>query len=145
VLGTESEREIGDEVINGLNQRKVYNLSGQTPLIALMHLLKHSAITVANDSGIMHLSAALGRPGVAIFGSTDYTATGPIGTSWRLLYEKQPCSPCFGRICKRNDQLCIRNITPEMVIEQIDEIVATYQTVLVPRLIITPKETSSDK
>ncbi|MBS1368751.1 MAG: lipopolysaccharide heptosyltransferase II [Lentisphaeria bacterium] len=120
VLGSESERGIGDEVVAGLDARKAYNLSGQTSLIELMHLLRSSAMTVANDSGIMHLSAALGRPGVAVFGPTDYTATGPIGANWRLLYEKQECSPCFRRECRYGLQRCIRAITPAMVISEMD-------------------------
>jgi len=122
VLGSESEREIGDEVISGLDPRKAVNLSGRTTLAELMQLLRHSAMTVANDSGVMHLSAALGRPGVAIFGPTDFTATGPIGANWRLLYEKQPCSPCFRRECPNGSQRCIRAITPEVVIAEMEEI-----------------------
>ena len=124
VLGSESERAIGDEVIAGLDVRKACNLSGRTSLIELMHLLRNSLLTVANDSGIMHLSAALGRPGVAVFGPTDYTATGPIGANWRLLYEKQECSPCFRRECPLGTQKCIRAITPAMVIAEMDAIVA---------------------
>lgn len=122
VLGSESERGIGDEVIDGLDPHKAVNLSGRTTLAELMQLLRHSAMTVANDSGVMHLSAALGRPGVAIFGPTDFTATGPIGANWRLLYEKQPCSPCFRRECPRGTQKCIRAITPEMVIAEMEGI-----------------------
>ena len=124
VLGSESERAIGDEVVAGLDARKAYNLSGRTSLIELMHLLKNSVLTVANDSGIMHLASALGRPGVAVFGPTDYTATGPIGSNWRLLYEKLECSPCFRRECPFGHQKCIRAITPAMVIAEMDAIVA---------------------
>ena len=124
VLGSESERAIGDEVIAGLDARKAYNLSGRTSLIELMHLLKNSVLCVANDSGIMHLAAALGRPGVAVFGPTDYTATGPIGANWHLLYEKLECSPCFRRECPSGDQKCIRAITPAMAIAEMDAIVA---------------------
>lgn len=124
VLGSESERPIGEEVVAGLDARKAYNLSGRTSLIELMHLLKNSVMTVANDSGIMHLSAAMGRPGVAVFGPTDYTATGPIGANWHLLYEKLECSPCFRRECPLGTQKCIRAITPAMVIAEMDVIAA---------------------
>ena len=82
-------------------------------------------MTVANDSGIMHLAAALGRPGVAVFGPTDFTATWPISPNWRLLYEKIECSPCFRRECREGHQRCIRAITPGMVIAEIDDLLRT--------------------
>ena len=132
VLGSESERGIGDEVIAGIDPRKAANLSGRTTLVELMHLLRCSAMTVANDSGVMHLSAALGRPGVAVFGPTDFTATGPIGANWRLLYEKQDCSPCFCRECPRGMQKCIRAITPEMVIAEMKEMEDSRRSALHP-------------
>ncbi len=121
VLGSESESKIGDEVIEGLDSRKAFNMSGKTSLIELMHLLRYSTMTVANDSGVMHLSAALGRPGVAIFGPTDFTATGPIGANWRLMYEKQPCSPCFRRECRSGQRTCMCAITPQAVIAEMEE------------------------
>lgn len=121
-LGSASEQRIGEEVISGLDPRKAYNLSGGTFLIELMHLLKASVMTVANDSGIMHLASALGRPGVAVFGPTDFTATGPIGANWRLLYEKTDCSPCFRRECRDCGQRCIRAITPAMVLAEMEGI-----------------------
>ncbi len=122
VLGSASEAGIGDEVIEGLDPRRAFNLSGRTNLADLMNLLKSSVLTVANDSGIMHLAAALGRPGVAIFGPTDYTATGPIGNSWRLLYNRVECSPCFRRECPDGSRRCMAAVTPEMVIREVDAI-----------------------
>ena len=79
--------------------------------------LKSASAAVANDSGVMHLTAVLGTPGVAVFGSTDYTSTGPISSSWKLVCTDEPCSPCFCRVCPKKDpQLCMKSIRPEMVI-----------------------------
>lgn len=125
VLGSASEREIGDEVIAGLSERKAFNLCGRTGLAELMQLLKHSVLTVANDSGVMHLAAVLGTPGIAVFGPTDYTATGPINPHWRLLYEKMECSPCFRRVCPSGKAACISRITPAMVVREMREIAAS--------------------
>ena len=122
VLGSTSERPIGDEVIAGLRRDRAFNLSGRTGLADLMHLLANSVLTVANDSGIMHLSAALGRPGIAVFGPTDYTATGPISRKWSLLFDKVECAPCFRRECPKGDARCIRRITAEMVIAEMRRI-----------------------
>ncbi len=127
VLGSPSEREIGEEVIAGLPPQKAFNLSGKTNLSDLMHLLKSSAVTVANDSGVMHLGAALGTPGVAVFGPTDYTATGPIGSNWKLLFSKLECAPCFRRECPSGTQACILQITPEMVIAAVREVTAAVK------------------
>ena len=124
VLGSSSERAVGDEVIAGLRRDRAFNLSGKTNLAELMHLLSGSVLTVANDSGIMHLSAALGRPGVAVFGPTDYTATGPISRKWSLLFDKIDCAPCFRRECPNGNARCIRRITPEMVIAEMQRIAA---------------------
>jgi heptosyltransferase-2 len=122
VLGSGKEADIAEEVIEELPADKAFNAAGKTDLSELMHLLDKSAVSVANDSGIMHLSAALGKPGVAIFGPTDWTATGPISDRWKILYDKQMCSPCFKRECPSGDSKCMKVITPEMVIEAVKEV-----------------------
>lgn len=114
VVGAKSEREIGDLVFEGLPAEKCFNLCGETSVNALMVLLKSAALCVANDSGVMHLAAALGTPGVAVFGPTDPAATAPVSDKWILLYKKLPCAPCFRRSCP--DNRCIKAITPAMVL-----------------------------
>jgi heptosyltransferase-2 len=63
----------------------------------------------------MHLAAAAGVPGVALFGSTDAVATGPLGGRWVVLEEKMACSPCFQRNCRftGGECRCLRAIPPE--------------------------------
>ena len=114
VVGAKSEREVGGLVLEGLPPERCFNLCGETNLNALMVLLKSAALCVANDSGVMHLAAALGTPGVAVFGPTDPAATAPISDKWVLLYRKLPCAPCFKRTCP--DNKCIAAITPAMVL-----------------------------
>ncbi len=121
VLGTEGEQRIGEEVLAGLPQERAFNLCGQTSIPELMHLLKSSRVTVANDSGLMHLAAALGTPGVAVYGPTDYTSTSPISAQWTILYQRQPCAPCFRRECPSGTRKCMLAITPEMVCEKIKD------------------------
>ncbi|MDD5698739.1 MAG: lipopolysaccharide heptosyltransferase II [Victivallaceae bacterium] len=122
VLGSEREKEIAAEVIAGLSPAKAYNLAGETDLCELMHLVQNSRICVANDSGIMHLSAVLGKCGVAIFGPTDYSATGPISNCWRVIYEKIPCSPCFKRECPQGRNKCMETYSSGLVIDRIREL-----------------------
>jgi len=133
VVGGASEREIGDLVLEGLPPGKCFNLCGATSMNALMGLLKSAALCVANDSGVMHLAAALGTPGVAVFGPTDPAATAPVSDKWVLLYEKLPCAPCFKRTCP--DNKCIRAITPAMVLRAVEELCRKHRLHLEPERI----------
>ena len=93
-----------------------------------MVLLQNAALCVANDSGVMHLAAALGTPGVAVFGPTDPAATAPVSEKWVLLYEKLPCSPCFKRTCP--DNRCMKAITPAMVLNAVGELCRKHRVCL---------------
>ena len=130
VVGANSEREVGDLVLAGLPPEKCFNLCGRTSINALMVLLKSAALCVANDSGVMHLAAALGTPGVAVFGPTDPAATAPVSDKWVLLYEKLPCSPCFRRTCP--DNKCIKAITPAMVLQAVETLCRKHRIRLEP-------------
>ena len=111
-LGSKAERSGAGEAIEGLEPQRVRNLAGETSIDELMLVLQKSEMCLANDSGIMHLSAALGGQGVAVFGSTDPAATSPVSGKWKLLYDKLPCSPCFKRVCPLGTKACLARITP---------------------------------
>ncbi|MBN1863829.1 MAG: lipopolysaccharide heptosyltransferase II [Victivallales bacterium] len=121
VIGVPSESEACDAVSAGLPGDKVHNLCGKTDPKDLVRLLGHASFCVANDSGVMHLSAICGGSGVAIFGSTDPTSTSPVSRKWKILYDKQDCSPCFKRTCPSGSFRCLRSITPEKVIEAMED------------------------
>ncbi len=126
-VGTAKEAPIGEEIGTGLPAGKFFNMMGQTDMTELMYLLQSAHSVVANDSGVMHLAAAMGRPGVAVFGSTDYSATGPIGGKWKILYANRPCSPCFKRSCPHNNPECMKLIEPAAVLAALREIEAGMQ------------------
>jgi heptosyltransferase-2 len=90
------------------------DLAGRTPLPALVGLLAGARAVVANDSGGMHLAAALGRPVVGIFGSSDPGWTGPRGAHAHAVVQPVWCAPCFAPHC-RQDFACMLGITPERV------------------------------
>lgn len=98
------------------------DLTGQTSLAELMSVLASVRCVLANDSGAMHLAAALGTRGVAVFGSTDPVATGPIGAPWRILASSAPCRPCFRRECPLAEGAykCLKGITPEEVQQELE-------------------------
>ena len=88
--------------------------AGETSLRQLLALMARCRLIVANDSGPMHLAAALGIPLVAIFGSTDERATGPVGTRVRIVQRDVECSPCGRRVCPI-DFRCMRDLSVEEV------------------------------
>ncbi|HEX3856193.1 MAG TPA: lipopolysaccharide heptosyltransferase II [Verrucomicrobiae bacterium] len=98
-------------------QSAVFNLAGKTSLRELMALLKHCRVLLTNDTGPMHVAAALGVRVVAIFGSTSPELTGPIFSSnATILKSDAPCSPCFLRECPI-DFRCMNGIGVEKVVE----------------------------
>jgi len=125
VFGGPGERQLGDEIAR-LAGGGVLNLAGQTSLRQLMALLKLCRVVVTNDTGPMHVAAALGTPVVVPFGSTSPELTGPglAGDSGhRLLKSAAPCSPCFRRTCPI-DFRCMTGIRPEHVVEAVLQLLA---------------------
>jgi len=99
----------------------VINLAGQTTLRELMALLKLCRVLLTNDTGPMHVAAALGTPVVVPFGSTATELTGPgLPGDPRnyLLRAATPCSPCFRRTCPI-DLRCLTGITPAQVVDAV--------------------------
>ncbi len=94
------------------------DMAGKTSMKELKAILGSADYAIANDSGAMHLAAALGTNGIAVFGSTDPVATGPIGAVWKLFKTSALCAPCFQRICPLSPDeayKCLKTISPEVV------------------------------
>lgn len=124
VLGLANESATANEVINGLPPDSIFNLVGKTSLAELMYVLKMADLCLCNDSGTMHLAAALNVNGIAFFGSTDPFTTGPLGGKWIVLMKQQDCSPCFSRECinSEKDYKCLTSITPDSVSKAIEQL-----------------------
>jgi len=90
--------------------------AGETGVGELVALLSIVDGFVGNDSGAMHVAAALGRPTVGIFGSTNPERTGPMGPKTRVLWRHLECSPCLQRTCRFGHYNCLVEITPESAI-----------------------------
>ena len=106
ILGTNEDRQVGDSIVTSTDSTKVKNLMGQTDLPILVGLLKKSHLLLANDSGPMHIAAALEVPTVTLFGPTDPAKTGPFGKKHKVFQSRASCSPCFERKCPLKDQIC---------------------------------------
>lgn len=95
--------------------------AGETSIGELLATLALADGFIGNDSGAMHVAAALGRPTVGIFGSTNPDRTGPMGTHARVLWRHLDCSPCLARTCRFGHYNCLVEITPEEVVAAIAE------------------------
>ncbi len=105
---------------------KYHDLSGRVTLRQFMALLSRQSVFITNDSGPMHLSAALRVPTVAIFGSTDPVLTGPMGDEIKVVSNSVPCSPCFERTCKFKHYDCLA-IEPAEVIKAVEGLLLARQ------------------
>ena len=122
ILGGPAERPLAAEIASSM-QAPVRVLCGETDLPGLLGVLSRLRLLVTNDSGPMHLAAALGTPLVAIFGPTDWRETAPRGARQRLLREDVECAPCKLRECPI-DHRCMRAVRAESVIEAARELLA---------------------
>ena len=115
ILGTSEDLRIAEE-IQSLMRKRAHTLVGQTELEGLIGLISRCRLFVTNDSGPMHLSAALDVPQVALFGSTNERATGPFSERAVVIHKHVECSPCFLRECPI-DLRCFRRIEVDEVYE----------------------------
>jgi heptosyltransferase-1 len=102
----------------------VCDLSGQTTLTELAALIRRAAVCVTNDSGSMHLTVALGRPVVSVFGPTDPVWIGPYGRPHAVVRADVPCAPCYLRQLRRcpHDHACMKQVGAELVIETLEQV-----------------------
>jgi heptosyltransferase-2 len=127
ILGAGHDREAARAIESWLRSNapdaasRAIDLVGRTSLGALIGIAARSGVFVSNDSGAMHVAAALGRPVVAIFGPTDERATRPIGAaanSIDVITEHVFCRPCMLRDCPI-DHRCMKRITVDRVTEAV--------------------------
>jgi len=100
--------------ISGELRRPPINLTGKTAIADLPALLSQCHLFIGNDSGAMHVAAAVGLPIVAVFGPTDPNGTAPVTTRCSIVQQRPYCSPCFLRCCP-TDHRCMTAITAGMV------------------------------
>lgn len=120
LFGSEKEADVTRE-IQRLAGAGCVNLAGRTSLADAIDLLSLAHAVVSNDSGLMHIAAALARPLVAIYGSSDPKHTPPLGARAQTIYLGLPCSPCFERECPLGHLRCLYDIEPAQVLAALSE------------------------
>ena len=106
--------------VSGMMKTPPIDLAGATAVGLLPALLSRASMLITNDSGPMHVAAAVGIPVVALFGPTSAARTGPYGAGHDVLTAKIPCSPCFSRTCHNALPLeCLQTVSPELVLQAV--------------------------
>lgn len=128
ILGSNKDNTIGEKIVELAKNPNLLNLCGKTDLTDVIDLLATAKIIISNDSGLMHVAAAVGVPQIAIYGSSSPNFTPPLSANnlAEIVSLNLSCSPCFQRNCPKNRQSgeylqCLKNITPQMIFEKIKD------------------------
>ena len=126
LFGSKKDHPVGEQIrdrlIPGLREESI-NLAGETSLAEAIDLMSCAAAVVSNDSGLMHVAAALNRPLVAVYGSTSPDFTPPLAEQVEVVRLGLDCSPCFDRTCRFGHYNCLRDLEPQRVIGALDRLV----------------------
>ena len=126
VIGS-SEDRCDVEALRAMTTTPFIDLAGAVPLGCLPALLSKSAAMITNDSGPMHIAAAMGVQVVALFGPTSEARTGPYGIGHCVLTASVPCRPCFSRVCRHTPELeCLHALMPEDVAKAVGRLLTAH-------------------
>lgn len=120
LVGSAKDKDIADKIV-ALGNPACRNLCGSTGLSDAIALLSCAELVISNDSGLMHLAAALDRPMLALFGSSSPQFTPPLSSKAEVIKLELKCSPCFQRECPLGHFNCMMQLTPDMVWKKIEK------------------------
>ncbi|MBI2027671.1 MAG: glycosyltransferase family 9 protein [Deltaproteobacteria bacterium] len=122
LVGGKEDKEIGDEIFCRIDMASNRNDIGKTTLQELVSIIHDAQFILTNDSGPMHIAAALGTPVFALFGPTDPQGTGPYGKGHKVFQADLDCVPCLKKKCPltgENYMKCMKKIHPETILMEI--------------------------
>ena len=120
LFGSAGDRAITEKIMQ-LTHQQCENISGRTELADTLALLSLVSGVVTNDSGLMHMAAALKKPVIAIYGPTSPAFTPPLSPDATILKLDLDCQPCFARECPLQHHRCMRDLTPDRVMMAMQE------------------------
>jgi ADP-heptose:LPS heptosyltransferase len=118
VIGSREDIHLADMVVE-TSKGNAVSIAGKTDLKSLIEVIRGARFVVSNDSGPMHIAAALGIPVFALFGPANPVRTGPYGRGHKVIREEVSCAPCYRRTC--DDLRCMEKLSVERVIDAIKE------------------------
>lgn len=122
IFGSAKDKEVA-EAIQALTQNNCIDLTGRTSLGDAIDLMSQAKVVVTNDSGLMHIAAALSRPLVAVYGSTSPGFTPPLNDQATIVREGVACSPCFKRTCPLGHHECMKQLKPQKIMQAVEALV----------------------
>lgn len=125
LFGSAKDKTVTDKICNQLTQdarQHCYDLAGETSLIEAVDLLAACDTVICNDSGLMHVSAAVGCKIIAVYGSSSPDYTPPLSSSVAVVHTDIECRPCFKRECPLGHQKCLTELQPQTVIQQFNQL-----------------------
>lgn len=120
IVGSEKDRAIGEAIKAEVDSSQCHNLAGRTKLDQAIDILSLATTVISNDSGLMHVAAALRRSLIAVYGSSDPGFTPPLAANAKIVRLGLTCSPCFKRECPYGHYKCLQEIRPEHVLAAAD-------------------------
>ena len=114
VVGGRADAAVGEAIANAVpdaGRGRLLNLCGRTSIAESFALLEKCDLLIANDTGPVHMAAAVGTRCLVLFGPTRPDWTGPYGEGHRIVMRDLPCQPCLKRRCPRGDHACLESIT----------------------------------
>jgi len=121
LFGSAKDQPIAAQ-IQQATQNKCVDFTGRTSLGEAVDLLSLTSKVVTNDSGLMHIAAALQRPLVVIYGSSSPQFTPPLSDNVKILSLGLSCSPCFQRECPLGHWKCVRDLSPHLVLDALTQL-----------------------
>jgi heptosyltransferase-2 len=121
IFGSPKDQPVAKRIME-LTEQRCIDLTGKTRLEEAVDLLSLANAVVSNDSGLMHIAAALQKPLIAVYGPTSAAFTPPLHQQSKVLSLSLPCQPCFKRECPLQHQNCMRELQPSIILNAMAEL-----------------------
>ncbi len=123
IFGSPRDESVAKQILAGVTRHEYcHNLTGRTTLLDVVDLIALSGLVVSNDSGLMHIAAAVGCATTVIYGSTSPAFTPPLTDKLDIVSENLSCSPCFKRDCPLGHKNCLNNLLPGRLYPIVDRV-----------------------